>query len=45
MGSGMFGVMDIETLFVMVYDASPNKMGYDATNLFASTIQLAGNQM
>ena len=45
MGKGMwlFGVMDTETRFVMVHDASPNKMiGYDATNLFAGAAAPAG---
>ena len=44
MGKGMwlFGVMDTETRFVMDYDVSPNKMGYDATNPFAGAVELAG---
>ena len=44
MGKGMwlFGVMDAETRFVMDYDVSPNKIGYDATNLFAGAVELAG---
>ena len=44
MGRGMwlFGVMDTETRFVMYYDVSPDKMGYDATNLFAGAVELAG---
>ena len=44
MGRGMwlFGVMDTETRFVMDYDVSPNKMGYDATNLLAGAVELAG---
>ena len=45
MGKGMwlFGVMDAETRFVMVHDVSPNKMmGYDATNLSAGAVELAG---
>ena len=43
MGEGMwlFGVMDQESRFVIDYEVSPKKMGYDATNLFAGAIKLA----
>ena len=34
--------MDTETRFVMDYDVSPNKMGYDDTNLLAGAVELAG---
>ena len=34
--------MDAETRFVMDYDVSSNKVGYDATNLFAGAAAPAG---
>ena len=44
MGNGMwlFGVLDTESRFVIDYDVSPDKTGYDATNLFAGAMDLAG---
>ena len=35
-------MMDTETRFVTDYDVSPNKIGYDATNLFAGAPAPAG---
>ena len=37
----LFGVLDINSRFVLNSDVSPSKFGYDATNLFAGAINLA----
>lgn len=38
----LFGVLDTESRFLIDYDVSPDKMGYDATDLFAGAMDLAG---
>ena len=38
----LFGAMDTETRFAIGYDISPDKIGYDATNLFAGAMAPAG---
>lgn len=38
----LFGVMDVRTRFIIDYDASPDKIGYDATDIFAAALRLAG---
>ena len=46
MGKGMwlFGVMDAKSRFVVHYESSTTKFGYDAEPLFGGSIELAGKE-
>ena len=40
----LFGVMDTKSRFVMHYESSPNKFGYDVELLFTGAVELSGKE-